>query len=44
MIQKDHIKEVQAIVDKCFNDELENNAHSYIDKFVKPSFDGIINL
>ncbi len=44
MLQKDHIKEVQAIVDKCFNDELEDNVHSYIDKYVKPNFNGIMNI
>lgn len=36
VMQKDHIKEAQSIVDKCFNDELENNVHSYIDRFMKP--------
>ena len=44
MLQKDHIKEVQGIVDKCFNEELEDNVHSYIDKFVKPNFNGIMNI
>ena len=35
--------EAQAIINKCFDDEIDNSAQAYIEKYMDPTIKGLIS-